>query len=200
MPCSRQAFDHPVDGGPLFRANRVNNKILVIFLTVLAMGTVTGAWWQVREARRVSQVFGSLPVRESLNAAEDVTARRMHQREGRPHGSVKLEDYTQDDSIPVGPSQARVIKSLLQDPSSFDWHTGSSKSCVLNYGVLLSFRTPQRTVRVALCLDCLFLGVYDGTNDNVAPVGSADFDPARKKFVELAKSIFPNDAAIQAIR
>jgi hypothetical protein len=178
----------------------VSNKILVIFLTLLAMGAVTGAWWQVRAAKRVSQVFGSLQVRESLNAAEGVTARRLHRREGRPHGSVKLDDYTQDDSIPVDLSQARVIKSLLQDPSSYDWQTGSSKSCVLNYGVLLSFQTPQRTVRVALCLDCLFLGVYDGTNDNVAPVGSAEFDPARKKFVDLAKSIFPKDAAIQAIR
>jgi hypothetical protein len=56
------------------------------------------------------------------------------------------------------------------------------------------------TACVAFCFNCLALGVYDGTNDNLGPIGVGEFDPARKKFTQMAKTIFPSDAEIQTLR
>jgi hypothetical protein len=173
---------------------------VVIVVTLLTFGAAAYAWRHISAERNLTrQVFGGQQLRSLLNSAQTVTAQRLHPAEGKPHGSDKLADYAWSETFPVAAPYAQEIKRLLQDPSSYDWNTDPN-TCVLDYGVLLNFQSPKQTLRVAFCFKCRELGIYAGTNDNSAPVGSAEFDPARKKFAEIAKAIFPSDAEIQAIR
>ncbi len=176
-------------------------KRLLIVVIVLVVGAVGYEWRHISAKRNVTrELFGGQQLRSVLNASQKITAQRLHNVEGKPHGSDKLADYSCSEIIPVAAPHAQEIKRLLQDPSSYDWNTADAKSCVLNYGVLLNFQSPEQTVRVAFCFNCLALGVYDGTNDNLGPIGVGEFDPVRKKFTQMAKTIFPSDAEIQTLR
>jgi hypothetical protein len=146
------------------------------------------------------RVFGSQELLDALNGAELVTAQRLHHRDRSYTALDRLDNYIHDEIVPVTAAQVLELKRLLQDQSSYVWSTDSEKSCILDYGVLLTFRSPQRPVRVALCFNCLTLGIYDGAGNSAKPVKSADFGPARKQFSTVIKSIFPMDVEIQALR
>lgn len=90
-----------------------------------------------------------------------------------------------------------MLQQLLQQPSSYSWN--SVNACLPDYGVLLTFRSDSQIVRIALCLECNMLGVFDG--DHPDRVNSKnEFDPVRTQLVAVAKAIFPNDSVIQALK
>lgn len=173
---------------------------VTIAVSILLLAASAYLYRRVARHNVAHQVFGSQQLLNALNTADEVAAQRLHYREGRPKGSDKLDDYVRDEIAPLAAAQALEVKRLLQDASSYDWSTDSTKSCVLDYGVLLTFRSRQRSVRVALCFNCLTLGIYDGADDTAKPVHTAEFDPARKQFTMVIKSIFPTDREIQALR
>jgi hypothetical protein len=45
------------------------------------------------------------------------------------------------------------------------------------------------------------LGIFDGEDDNALPINTTDyFDPIRKQLVAIAKSIYPADVEIGALK
>ena len=99
----------------------------------------------------------------------------------------------------VSQAQARQIQDLLQRPSSFSWNI--DKGCIVDYGVLFTFRSADRTIQLALCFGCNWFGIFDGADDNARAVNSQDnFDPIRKDLVAIAKKLFPDDAEIQELK
>ena len=147
------------------------------------------------------EIFGTQQLRDAFISSDQVTAQRLRHREGRPMGSDDLDYYEKESPVPVTGSWPQEIKSLLQRESSYDWSTGTAKSCILDYGVLITFRSSQRTVRVAICFNCNQLGIYDGSDNTAKRVNAEmDFDPIRKELVTVAKFIFLKDSDIQELR
>jgi len=75
---------------------------------------------------------------------------------------------------------------------------GSINACFPNYGVLLTFRTDQRPVRVALCFECDMLAVFDG--DSPDRINRQEAMNTPTQLVMFAKAIFSNDTEIQALK
>ena len=160
---------------------------------VLAIG-----YWRARPdiAR---DVFGSEGTLSTFRAANSVTAQRLHYRREERQNPWKLENYVQDAPVAVGPEQVRELQRLLLEKSSYGWRF--AKNCAPNYGVLLTFRTEQAAVRVALCFECNILGIYDTPDHTAAGINrEKDFDPARRSLIALAKAVFPADSVIQALK
>ena len=73
--------------------------------------------------------------------------------------------------------------------------------CAPDYGVLFTFGGDQATVWIALCFDCNILGVFDSTDDSEKSINrEEDFDPAIRSLVPIVKSLFPDDAVVQALK
>ena len=67
--------------------------------------------------------------------------------------------------------------------------------------MVLNFHSKQSTLRIALCFDCDIAGIFDGEAENAQSINTGgDFDPMHKQLVRIAKSIFPNDSEIQALK
>ena len=174
-------------------------------LTIMSVGLFAGiaifGWLWVRVKRDVAhKVFGGQQYFQALLGSQQISVQRLNQKEGRPRGSTLLDDYEKDPALQVASNDVQTLKFLLQDRSSYQWSTDSAKGCILEYAVVFTCRSPQRNVRVALCLKCDDLGVYDGLDEKSKPVGMADFQPAEREFRALAKRIFPADAEIQNLR
>jgi hypothetical protein len=145
-------------------------------------------------------VFGSKQVFDAFLASQTATAQRLHWRQQDGQSFGKLGSYDHDSPVTIPLAQVQEIQALLRRPSSYDWGP-SAKSCIVDYGVFLTFSSGQRTVPVALCFNCNWLGIFDGEDDNAASVNTEDdFDPVRKKLVRIIKSIYPSDAEIQELK
>jgi len=178
----------------------VKRRIAIAAVSIIAVfASGYGRHWAVLKHRR-EVVFGGEQLRTTLTAATQATAQRLHGRENAPLGSDRLGAYISGEAVPVAQATAQELKRLLIEPSSYEWRTDVAKSCILNYGVLVTFRSPGRALRVALCFDCGDLGIYNDTGDDVPPLHGGDFVPARKQLAKVVKTIFPDDAEIQAIR
>jgi hypothetical protein len=183
----------------------INRKrIIYAFLALLILGL---AWYGVLYWRsRPSKpnvpiaVFGSQQTLDAFLSASDVTAQRLHYRRAFPQNPWRLDSYDRDALIPVSAKQAQTIQQLFAQESSYGWRF--AKMCAPDYGVLLTARSNQATVRVALCFECYILGVYDSADDTAKPVNREnDFvSPASRTLVSLAKQLFPNDSAIQSLK
>jgi len=183
-------------------ADIIVKKALVIFMLLSVLLVAGGRWYQrsrPSEQDVVQKVFGSKQVFDAFLASQTATAQRLHWHRQQGESSVKLRSYDHDSPVIVPPARIQEIQALLRHSASYVWR--SSKSCIVDYGVLLTFSSGQRTVRVALCFKCNWLGIFDGGDDNAESVSTEDdFDPVRKQPVTIIKSIFPTDAEIQALK
>ena len=170
------------------RCRRTNTGVLVLLICVLAACS--------QPSKVAKEVFGNQQRLDSFLASRQITAQRLHYR-GDPHNPWSLASYSEDSPVQVAPAQAHMLQQLLQQPSSYSWN--SVNACLPDYGVLLTFRSDSQIVRIALCLECNMLGVFDG--DHPDRVNSKnEFDPVRTQLVAVAKAIFPNDSVIQALK
>lgn|GEM_PF-6525251 len=106
-----------------------------------------------------------------------------------------LDGYAQGEKLNLSDSQLALLKQLLQEPTSYDFDSGSL--CLPHYDVLFVFHTRPRDIRVGLCFSCEQLTVVEGDhllND------ADDFHPMRPKLLVLAKTLFPNDPEIQRLQ
>jgi len=56
-------------------------------------------------------------------------------------------------------------------------------------------------VRLALCFNCNWLGIFDGADESAGSINSEmDFDPIRSQLVAIAKAIYPSDSEIQGLK
>jgi hypothetical protein len=172
----------------------------LLCLTLLLFGGYVYMSLQSSASRQevVQQVFRDQQVFDSFLSSSKVTAQRLRQGpEQQSANSGILGGYISSNPVPVSRKDARKLKRLLQGPSSYYWGT-NQKQCIADYGLLLTFHSGQSAVRVALCFKCNWLGVFDGLDANAREINTKlDFDPARKKLVAIAKSIYPDDPEIQ---
>ena len=124
--------------------------------------------------------------------------RRLRRHDSINPGALKGYDIAPE--VPVAPREFQKIQQLLQQPSSYDWGP-YEKGCIVDYGVVFTFRSEHRTVRVALCFNCNWLGVFDGLDESLANINSEmDFDPIRPQLVAIAKAIYSDDPEIQSLK
>jgi hypothetical protein len=146
------------------------------------------------------QVFGSQARFDTVANAEKVTLERVHLSKDTPLDSRRLAAYEHEKPLPVTRAQAAELKKLFTQPASYDFDTGAVKSCVINYGVVATFHSGERLIKVGVCFDCNWLGLFDG-GDTAAPVKEEiDCDSIRKELVMLMKVAFPDDRDIQSLR
>lgn len=173
----------------------VRFQLLTIFIFLFVHASYGGDDVQRTKADVVKQVFGNEQIFNVVVNAEQVTAQRLHFRSHEQGGS--LSSYDRDELVVLSPTIAKDIQRLIQKPSSYDWMT--INKCSVDYGILLAFHSGQRTVRIALCLHCREISVFDGLSDNAERVNQEhQFDPMRKQLIAIAKFIFPNDPEIQS--
>ena len=179
------------------KRKEIRLAIIVAILVAAAFG-----WWRFSVTRLTAQqIFGTPEVRQTFTSANRVTAQRLHLLEGdqfNQSGASPILGYQAGSPIPVSGALARAFVRVLKKPSSYALRrTDIFKNCAIVYGVLLNFESKGRTVRAALCFNCDELAIFDGTGGPVNQQG--DFSPARKRFVRIIKSIFPEDSEIQAV-
>jgi len=62
-----------------------------------------------------------------------------------------------------------------------------------NFGVLLTARSGDKIVRIALCFKCGQIGVFEGAEGGGKRVNSKDELAQAGFLMALAKQLFPND-------
>ena len=139
-------------------------------------------------------VFGSRKRLAAFLSSQQVTAERLHPKANSD--PWLLTSYNQDAPVPVASSQFQALKDLLAAQSSYPW--GCVNACFPNYGVLLTFRTDQRPVQIAICFECSMIGVFDG--ENPKHVNRQEAMNIRNQLLAVVKTIFPKDAEIQSLK
>jgi hypothetical protein len=96
---------------------------------------------------------------------------------------------------PVEPPRQWVkqLRETLRNPDSYRWNT--ARRCLPAPGVAVRFKQDARKVDVIFCFECDML--------SIGPAGVTRWealDPARYKYVQLMKQIFPKDPAIRALK
>ena len=155
--------------------------------------------WRTRPTQQdvIQKVFGNQQNYDAFVSSQKVTAQLLHKQDEA--NSTKLKGYSSDAPISLSSEQIQKIKFLLQNPPSYLWNIGNS--CIPDYGVLFTFHSDQRTVRVAVCFECDMLGVFDSEDNSAGQINSEYIiDPMHAQLVALAKSIFPNDTTIQSLK
>jgi hypothetical protein len=189
----------------------VNQKrIIYVLLALLALGGAGYGvlYWRSRPPKPTSDrqppehpnvpiaVFGSQQTLDAFLAASDISAQRLHYRRASGQSVLRLDSYDQDAPVAVTAEQANTIRQLFADESTYGWRF--AKLCAPNYGVLLTARSNQSTVRIALCFECYIFGVYDSADDTAERVNREN-DFVSRSVATLAKQLFPNDPEIQSL-
>lgn len=144
----------------------------------------------------ILQVFKNRENDYVIAYPQTATAQLLHRNTG---DGATLDDYAKDAPTTISPEQVQQLKTLLQDPKSYDW--GMGKTCQPDYGVLYSFRAEGHIVRVAICFKCNMIGVFDGEDDHAGKINNQYLiTPMRVKLVAVTKAVFPNDKTIQALQ
>ena len=145
---------------------------------------------------RVAQLYGGSTSMGVLEAPQSVEAFRIDPalRTADPK-APRLGDYP----ILAGPVHADAaaiaeLSSILRDPETYDWYR--AKGCDFTPGVGLRLVRDASRVEIALCFECDELKIWRMGRT----VGMEDFDAARPRLVALVKRLFPDDAAIQALK
>jgi hypothetical protein len=160
--------------------------------------------WKNRPTQQdvIQKVFNNQQNLDVLIASTNATAQLLHARQdiqfNKGQSPGKLNGYTLDAPIALPIEKIQDIQGLLQSPSSYEFRY--SKACIPDYGILLTFHSNKKLVRIALCFKCDILGVFTDEGDDAESTGGGDFDPSHRKLVVLVKTIFPNDKEIQSLK
>ena len=144
----------------------------------------------------VERVFQDQQIFDAMMNSPQVTAQRLHLKSDGY--SVLLSGYSRDAPVTLTTDQARQLKSLLQNPSSYLWCV---ESCLPDYGVIYNFQSGGCSVHAAFCLKCNIIGIFSGDDDASNSINfTTQFDPMRGQIVTLSKALFPNDSELQALK
>src|SRR6266850_6580228 len=135
-------------------------KKVPVKFALVAVLLLAGSYWYWRSRPSLhdvrQSVFSGKQTFDAFVSAQTATAQRLHWRRQQGQSSGLLNSYDQDSPVMVLPAQAQQIQALLQRPTSYAWRY--KNRCLVDYGVLLRFRSSQGIVRVALCFKCNELG------------------------------------------
>jgi hypothetical protein len=174
-------------------------SVLVGCGTLLLLATIVGCERHETQKDVVDKVFGNQTRFDTVAKAETVTAERVHLSKNLD--SSGLNSYQRGSPITIASAQSAELRKLLTEPALYDFDSATTKSCIVNYGVIVSFHSGPRTIQVGLCFDCNWLGIFEGAGGSGVPIKEeVDFASARKELVKLMKAIFANDPEIQALR
>jgi len=90
---------------------------------------------------------------------------------------------------------AAELSKILADADTYDWQRGAKRDA-FRPQMALWFVRGAYILEIALDLDTAQIAVYAGEQ----PLGVQAFDSARPRMVAIAKRLFPDDAAIRALR
>lgn len=134
-------------------------------------------------------VFGSAHNLAQMASSQRVVMTRLH-LEGRSANSIS--NYRRGEEVVLSPEQALEVKTVFLDKDFYAW--GISRACAVNYNISFLFADATPPLEVAICFSCSQFAVFvegkDVTRESLMAVG---------KFRDLAKQMFPNDVAIQAL-
>ena len=174
-----------------------NTSLLIACALPLALGACSRSGDSSADV--VQKVFGSRQVLDRFLASREVRVQRLYWRDEHLNSGL-LTSYDHGQEILVPSAESQQIQQLLQQPSSYDWGP-YAKSCIVDYGMMFTFRSGPRMVRVALCFNCNWLGIFDGPDESVSNINSEmDFDPIRPQLVAIAKALYPGDPQIQSLK
>jgi hypothetical protein len=168
---------------------------------VFVLATVLGGYSGGAATRTnvVQEVFGNQEVLDGFLASRDVGVQRLHLRHEQHLNSWILKNYDHEQEIPVKSEQFQQLQQLLQQPSSYGWDY--TKPCIVDYGILFTFRSGIRTTRVALCFKCDWIGIFDGPDESARKINrNEEIDPIRPQLVAIAKALYPSDPEIQSLK
>ncbi|HXI72558.1 MAG TPA: hypothetical protein VNN22_19625 [Verrucomicrobiae bacterium] len=177
----------------------MKRKPFIFVFGILLLVAAGYGYWASRPTQQdvIQKVFSNQRNFDIFLASEKVTAQLLHKRVATE--SEKLSGYERDAPVSVSQEETQKIKLLIQNPSSYLWNIANS--CITDYGVLFTFHADNRTLRIAVCLKCRELGVFDSEDESAEPVKSEYITKSmREQLVTIAKSIFPNDPAIQSLK
>ncbi len=88
---------------------------------------------------------------------------------------------------------AAELTAILTSADTYWWDI--AKGCEFEPGVAIRFTDAAASTDVLLCFACNEMAVFRGGTR----VGGEDTDNARATLVAIARRLFPDDAAIQAL-
>ena len=177
------------------------SAVTIVLAIALLLGIAYG-YWRSQSSRPdvVHKVFGGHELYAAFHNSRTATAQRLHWRGDQSLDRGKLNGYAQDAPVPIAAERVQELLALLHRPSSYDWGD-YTKSCIIDYAVLLTFSSGQRVIRVALCFKCNELGIFAGEDNTADSINTeADFDPVREQLLAIVKPIYPNDQEIQGLK
>jgi hypothetical protein len=141
-------------------------------------------------------VFGSRRSLEIVQRPERVEASRLKADFEEPLETKKdLANYpTIGMAIDVPTDIASRVGAKLSARESYLWN--AAKACIPQYGVRMSFFRGNERVDVLFCFECDILVVFH----NGRLTGGGSFDYAHNALLDDVKRLFPDDAAIQALK
>lgn len=167
-------------------------RLLAVVVVVAAVGAV---YVSTVGRSQISTLFGGA---ENIAIVRDATRVEAY-RVTLPGSDAPNEDTSPLDyeitSDPVRLPTA-MASELAKTLLSSDTYSGAAAACGPPiYGVKISFFRNAERVDVYFCFHCSVLRVV--RDEQV--YGGADFGNAEQVFVQAVKTLFPNDAEIQAI-
>ena len=169
----------------------------LVLVPMLMIGAAFIGFANEKSKTVVEKTFGSAENKKRIESAPRVLAYRLSLPQD-PSGKGLLDfretkNYKVGPSVLVDPKISSQIRKLILDDSIDD--PTSSKGCIPNFGVRLSFVDQQKTCDVYFCFECSILMVAEKEKW----VGGSDFDSVNGSLAILMKKIFPKDAQIQAL-
>ncbi len=147
---------------------------------------------------RVRDLFGGEANVAPVLKPAKVEAFRVASARIQPAGDAVATKKIGDWPITSGPitvdaKTAAELTAVFSNPATYDWD--SAKGCEFDPGVAFRFTDESGSTDVLLCFSCDEMAVVRGGKR----IGGEDTDSARQKLVAIAKRLFPQDEAIQAL-
>ncbi|RLS54066.1 MAG: hypothetical protein DWH91_12795 [Planctomycetota bacterium] len=144
-------------------------------------------------SNQVTTLYGGRSAIDTVQLSNSVQVYRL----SSPSFHVQLLAEYSMSAGPISIPEATAVKlrSILMDDTIYLWDV--AKACgEPNYGIRFQFQRGQDNVDVLICFECDILGVYH----NGQSVDYEDCDYGRAQLIAIAKELFPDDPAIQALQ
>jgi hypothetical protein len=178
---------------PTFRPYSINKLLLTMAALALAYVLLLAYMHYVSEAD-VRRIFGGAAGIAVMQHAERVEAYRIGKISENVHWqNAMLSDYpVLKGPVLVSQSDSENLRRTLQDRNSYRWN---AKGCAIVPGVRFDFVRGNDRLSVLVCFEC------DMTQNflNGKSVGGGDFEGVRSTLVRLARTVLPDEAAIQSL-
>ena len=144
---------------------------------------------------RVLQLYGGPTRVEALTDPTSVDAFRIDTQPRKPEPGVPFVGVHAVESGPVrvDADTAATLSTILSDSETYDWWKAKSDP----YAPTVGLRFTRDVSRIDIALD--FTSNMLTIHRDGKMIGVEDFDDARPQLLAAVKSVFPDDADVQAI-